>query len=113
MPTNSIDEKQQRRLRQFYEKRIAPLSEHEQMQRLEHAPPDSGDTFFVSRKQTSMQRSDFELRFADERQAAETLEALWQNTPLSGLPRHLMKLSQHFAHTQQSAQVSAFIYEMF
>ena len=60
-----------------------------------------------------MGKKDFELHFADEQQAIDTLERIWAGTPLSGLPRKMVKLARHFAQTKQSSEISSFVYEMF
>ena len=83
------------------------------MQQIEHAPPDSDNTFFVTCKRPRMGKQDFELHFADEQQAIETLERIWAGTPLKRLPRKMVKLARHFKQTDQSDEVSSFVYEMF
>ena len=110
---HSIDEKQRNVLTKFYENHVLPLSEVPQMRQLQSRPQDSSNSFFVSREQTRMQRDDFELAIADEREIAKSLERLWTTTPLQGLAKKMMKLTRHFADMDQSDKVSSFVYEMF
>ena len=109
---NSIDQKQTKALIKFYERHLLPLQEAPETKEI---PPQSadGNTYFIPRKHTRMRKQDFELRLADERQAAESLEDMWVGTPLSGLGKKLLKLSRRFPRVEEKAEVSSLIYEMF
>jgi len=72
----------------------------------------SASSYFVPRSQTRLERSDFELRLSDERQAASALEQAWARTPLRKLARPLMRLARAFRDVDEPAAVSSSFYEM-
>jgi hypothetical protein len=74
---------------------------------------DSGSSYFVERERARLGRQDFELRLADEHQAADTLERAWAGTRLRGLAKPLMKLVPAFRDVAERSEVSSFVYEMF
>jgi hypothetical protein len=110
---SSIDEKQKKMLVEFYEEHVLPLAAHPETASLEPRRRDDEESFFVVRTKTRLEKSDFEVRLADEEQVVETMERMWSGTPLAPLPRHLMKLCKHFQKVEEKAEVSAFVYEMF
>jgi hypothetical protein len=122
---SSIDDKQKKMLVDFYEEYVLPLAAHPETASLEPrqragagmAARQEGrndeESFFVVRTKTRLEKSDFEVRLADEEQVVETMERMWAGTPLATIPRPLMKLCKHFQKVEEKAEVSAFVYEMF
>jgi hypothetical protein len=110
---SSIDEKQKKLLVDFYEEHVLPLAAHPETASLEPRRREDEDSFFTVRTKTRLEKSDFEVRLADEDQVVETMERIWAGTPLAAIPRPLMKLTKQFQKVEEKAEVSAFIYEMF
>jgi hypothetical protein len=110
---SSIDDKQKKMLVEFYEEHILPLAAHPETASLEPKRKDDEESFYVVRTKTRLEKSDFEVRLADEEQVVETMERMWNGTPLQAIPRPLMKLCKHFQRGEEKAEVSAFVYEMF
>ena len=110
---SSIDDKQKKMLIEFYEEHVLPLAAHPETASLEPRRRDDEESFFVVRTKTRLEKSDFEVRLADEEQVVETMERMWAGTPLATIPRPLMKLCKHFQRLEEKAEVSAFVYEMF
>ena len=112
---NSIDiaNPQMKALAAFYRRHVLPLCKPGAAGALLPRYPDGSTTFYVVRKATRMTSGDFELSMANERQIIEALRARWKGTPLETVPEPLVKLARQFEHTEQQAQLSAFIYEMF
>jgi hypothetical protein len=110
-----IDDRQKKMLVDFYEEHMLPLAAHPETASLEPRRRDDSDaeSFFVVRTKTRLERSDFEVRLADEEQVVETLERMWNGTPLASIPRPLLRLAKHFQKTEEKSEVSAFVYEMF
>ena len=109
---SSIDSRQEQMLVRIYEELVVPLASHPATAHLEPAGSNDGDSFFLVRAKTRLEKEDFEVRLADEAQVAETLERMWAGTPLAEFPRPLMKLCRHFATTEAKSDVSDFVYEM-
>ena len=110
---SSIDDKQKKLLVDFYEEHVLPLAAHPETASLEPRREDDEESFFVVRTKTRMEKSDFEVRLADEEQVVETMERMWNGTPLESIPRPLLKLAKHFQKVEEKAEVSQFVYEMF
>ena len=110
---SSIDDRQKKLLTDFYEEHILPLAAHPETASLEPRRKDDEGSFYVVRIKTRLEKSDFEVRLADEEQVVETLERMWSGTPMAAIPRPLMKLCKHFQKVEEKAEVSQFVYEMF
>ena len=109
----STDRSQTAALDRFFEKHIAPLRH-----RLDRSAPRPGfdpvpDSAFLARRRTRLRKEDFELPFGDDARIAATLGRQWAGTPLERLPRELVALARQFGKTEERAELSSFIYEMF
>jgi len=110
---SSIDEKRKKLLVEFYEEVILPLAAHPETAAFEPRTIENQESFFFVRTKVRLAREDFEVRLANETQVVEALEVMWAGTPLTQIPRPLMKLCKHFQTTKEKSEVSEFVYEMF
>jgi hypothetical protein len=97
----------------FFEKQMLPLRS-----RLDRAAPRPGfdpvpASAFLARRRNRLRKEDFEIPFGDESQIVASLERHWAGTPLEDLPRKLLSLARQFGGTEERAELSSFIYEMF
>lgn len=113
MNSTKTDIRQDKALAAFYGKHVLPLCKPGMADAPWPHVPDAPNTFYVTRRATRMARADFELSMADEAQIIRTLRARWKGGPLESIPEPLLELARQFEHTEQQAQVSAFVYEMF
>ena len=111
---SSIDRKQEQALARFYEEHIVPLGRANGMAFLDHSPDSSAESYLLARPRARMSHDDFVLKLSDARLAGPTLDARWDQTPLRGLGRRLLKLTRSFfPKVQEKGGLSAAIYEMF
>src|SRR5262245_55958172 len=87
---SSIDRQQGLALERFYEDNVVSLARRHGMEILDRSPDPSAASYLVARPRTRMSPSDFVLKLGDERQAAQTLDAQWDQTPLRRLGRRLL-----------------------
>jgi hypothetical protein len=111
---SSTDQKQHAALVRFYEENLGPLARAHGMEFLDHGPAPGAASYFLTRPRPRMSRSDFVLKLGEEKQAAQTLEDHWVQTPLRGLGRRLLRLTRSFVpKVGPKSELSAAIYEMF
>jgi|GEM_PF-3509557 hypothetical protein len=108
-----IKQKQIEVLTNFYKQEIVPLSNIYADSILDYACPDSNESYFIKRSNTRMTKQDFELKLADEQQAAKTIDSKWAATPLKGLGKKMLKLTPYFLKVKEKSELSSSIYEMF
>lgn len=108
-----INQKQIRVLTKFYRKEIVCLSDLYADKILDSVSPDSDESYFSKRSDTRMTKEDFELKLADEQQAAKTIDLKWAATPLKGLGKKMLKLTPYFLKVKEKSELSSSIYEMF
>lgn len=108
---SSISQKQEQALRAFYDANILPL--HGKVALDNAAVPEKDGSYYRQRSGDAPKKSDFELNLRDKEQIANAFEAHWAGTPMAGLGKKLLELSEAFKETHQEGEVSQYIYEMF
>ena len=106
---NSTDDEQTDELRRFFDRHIRPL--HGRLD-LDLRGRSEG-SYFRRRCGLPPERSDFHIPLGEPEEIARTLDARWKDTPLAGMGKKLIRLSQLFENESQGGDVSQYIYEMF
>jgi hypothetical protein len=118
---NSTEGKKTKIIQEFYNKQLMPLAEKLDVKNKPLMPlgaEPAARTYYISRRQTSMTRQDFEApSVSNARELEEAMHNLWvkfRPSELAGLAKPMAKMSQQLAQTEeQTEEVSPFIYVMF
>jgi hypothetical protein len=102
-------DKQRKALERFFRERILVAGA---------ASPAAGfdlaaESYWIPRPGHKLTREDFEIRMADRREIAESLDAFWKSTAYEGVGLRLCRLSRLFRDVKEKDRVSSYIYEMF
>ena len=109
---NSTEPIEAAALTRFHRKWILALSARGTVRLAKREAADP-NTFFIRRKRTRMTPADFELGLADEKAIVSALQRAWSDSPLKPMAKPFVKLARRFEKYEQSAEISANVYEMF
>lgn len=106
-----IDPKQREGLVDFFHRKILPLGPG--IADPVRAPDGRPRSLYHSRGGERPRPESLEISQGSQREIADSLDAHWRGTPLSGLGRALLRLARRFPRREEKSELSSDIYEMF